>query len=559
LGGAFYGCTSLTAITNLAPTPQNILSSVFEYVNLSNITLYVPFGSLEAYQNAAVWQNFGTLIETLPNPHWQANYQPYPSSMTFTSTVVFNYTELQSNGIEIGAFSDGECRGSTLLQYFPESIDHPYLGFLTVHGNDNDIITFWVYDHATGIEYKAENLPSVFVADNIQGTPSNPYPLTVTTLDIKLNEGWTWFSVNRTNDSLSMLDQFKAEIGNTGVLLKGRNEFIQAPEWIGSLSEITSQGMYMVNTTAEQTVSFRGAYVDPAQVPVPLSNGWNWIGYTPYHSLPVSAAFAGINPQVNDEVKSYSSYSIYTSQGWVGNLEQMMPGNGYKYHSNSAVTQILTYPQSMQSASPTYYSAKETPATQWTANAYTYPNTMTLTSIVIENGRELDNDQLEIGAFSGNECRGSILLRNFPQITNHPCLGFLVIYGEGNEEIHLRLYDHATGKEYAVMGAPLPFVVDAIHGNPANPYRITTLQTGINDVAVNASNIYLKQVDGLLQIQYPWEMMDYIDLLDLNGRSILRKTGFTARAIDISSLSKGVYILKLAKNDQLFVKRFIKN
>jgi hypothetical protein len=87
--------------------------------------------------------------------------------MTFTSAILLNNVELQSDLLEIGAFSGNECRGSALLQHFPQSIAHPYLGFLTVHGDENENITFKVYNHETGKEYIARNVPVGFVPDRV--------------------------------------------------------------------------------------------------------------------------------------------------------------------------------------------------------------------------------------------------------------------------------------------------------------------------------------------------------------------------------------------------------
>lgn len=55
---AFDGCTALSTLTNYNPVPQNIAANVFNKVNVANVTLRVPKGSLSAYQNAAVWQDF---------------------------------------------------------------------------------------------------------------------------------------------------------------------------------------------------------------------------------------------------------------------------------------------------------------------------------------------------------------------------------------------------------------------------------------------------------------------------------------------------------------------
>ena len=58
----FSGCIGLRSVTNYATTPQAIDAYVFDYVNISACTLYVPAGSLAAYKKATIWKNFGTIL-----------------------------------------------------------------------------------------------------------------------------------------------------------------------------------------------------------------------------------------------------------------------------------------------------------------------------------------------------------------------------------------------------------------------------------------------------------------------------------------------------------------
>jgi hypothetical protein len=552
---AFQECSSLANVTvNWTAMPPAISDIVFWILTLPDITLHVPFGTKAIYEGAEIWKEFN-IVES-PVSHWLANYRQYPNTMIVTSVVELNGAELQSDRIEIGAFADEECRGSAIVQYSPEV--ERYLGFLTVHGNGGENITFKVYNQDTGKEYEAINhSPDVFVADAIYGTPDAPHTIIISesaTQEILLNDGWTWISVNITNAANSLLDQFKNSIEGAGIALKSLDKYIQAPYWVGTLTEINNTEMYMVGTNTEAGVSFTGLPVNPATVPIPLLSGWNWIGYTPAVGMTVDEAFAGISLQIDDQIKSYSDYSVYTEQGWVGTLTQMSPGNGYKYFSNSAAPQVLTYSSSMQTASA-LYSNEETGPRHWTAAAHRYPNTMTVTSVVLLNKVELRNGTIEIGAFSGDECRGSVVLQHFAEIAGHSYLGFLVIYGEDNEEIQLRVYDPATGEEYPATS--LSFVADAIHGTPSNPYMIEADFTGVQTVADEAA-IYLKQDGDRLQIRHPWESIDRIELLGLNGNTLFLKTGFTAKSIDISSLATGVYIVKLTKNNRTYVKKFVK-
>ena len=61
---AFSGCSGLTAIHCLSSTPPTIsYSDTFDNDSYSKATLYVPYGSLEAYKAAAGWGKFQNIIE----------------------------------------------------------------------------------------------------------------------------------------------------------------------------------------------------------------------------------------------------------------------------------------------------------------------------------------------------------------------------------------------------------------------------------------------------------------------------------------------------------------
>ncbi|MDL2322997.1 leucine-rich repeat domain-containing protein [Bacteroidales bacterium OttesenSCG-928-A17] len=60
---AFMNCSSLTEVTVLNPVPAEIKDNVFGSVNLANATLNVPAGAYNAYDGAAIWKEFGTIVE----------------------------------------------------------------------------------------------------------------------------------------------------------------------------------------------------------------------------------------------------------------------------------------------------------------------------------------------------------------------------------------------------------------------------------------------------------------------------------------------------------------
>ena len=60
---AFFPCSGLTSINLLGETPPSVGNNNFTENDYVNITLYVPTGSLETYQNADTWENFWDIRE----------------------------------------------------------------------------------------------------------------------------------------------------------------------------------------------------------------------------------------------------------------------------------------------------------------------------------------------------------------------------------------------------------------------------------------------------------------------------------------------------------------
>ena len=62
----FADCYSLKTVYNLATVPQSINAKVFDGVDISKCTLYVPQGCQAAYEAAPVWKNF--IIKEMAKP-----------------------------------------------------------------------------------------------------------------------------------------------------------------------------------------------------------------------------------------------------------------------------------------------------------------------------------------------------------------------------------------------------------------------------------------------------------------------------------------------------------
>ena len=111
-------------------------------------------------------EGYGSLADpcvinfTIPN-HWTVNEYDYDSQIFLTAVVEIDEVELSNPNLELGAFCNGECRGSvkTDFTYEVNGVTR-YYARMHIYGNapeanePADVITFRLYNHATESEYE---------------------------------------------------------------------------------------------------------------------------------------------------------------------------------------------------------------------------------------------------------------------------------------------------------------------------------------------------------------------------------------------------------------------
>ena len=120
-------------------------------------------------------QGRGGNITTKDN-FWQPNIHKYPSNMNVTSVIMLNDCEQRAEHLEIGAFCDGECRGSARPIYV-EELDR-YITFMTIYGENGDEITFRLYDALNNeiVSDYADNT-LIFSSDAIVGSSTEVFEI----------------------------------------------------------------------------------------------------------------------------------------------------------------------------------------------------------------------------------------------------------------------------------------------------------------------------------------------------------------------------------------------
>lgn len=106
--------------------------------------------------------------------HWQPNPYQFENNMISIGVIKIDGIEQRSENLEIGAFCDGDCRGSAIAVY--NSAFDRFFVFLMIYGSEADEIYFRIYDHQLELEPEVESLSSmVFHPNGQEGNVDNPF------------------------------------------------------------------------------------------------------------------------------------------------------------------------------------------------------------------------------------------------------------------------------------------------------------------------------------------------------------------------------------------------
>ena len=140
----------------------------------------------------------GSVEEEPIELHWKSD--PYRFAHNLNMMVSVENLTLDEGSHEIGAFVNGECRGSALIQ----EVEGQTLAFLTVSGEAGDLVSFKVYDVNANEELIGVEEKIVFANDALYGNLRQPYMLHLNSHGTnKLNSQVSVFP-NPTNDQLNI-------------------------------------------------------------------------------------------------------------------------------------------------------------------------------------------------------------------------------------------------------------------------------------------------------------------------------------------------------------------
>ena len=207
---------------------------------------------------------------------------------------------------------------------------------------------------------------------------SSPPPSTLsarTTVEIEMNMGWTWMSLNVEDDDMSTTAVF-ASIDSQLVAndyLKSQTSFSQYYPgfgFYGTLSALDTAQMYKVQMANGVTLTFSGT---PTPLPktVIFVEGWNYMPCPFQTTTGLDIGQPSLAYTQDDQIKSQTVFATYyDGYGWFGNLNDLYPGAGYKMKLATGGDAIFPDLSSgRRQLEPSLLQYRKPSVTHWTVNS----------------------------------------------------------------------------------------------------------------------------------------------------------------------------------------------
>jgi hypothetical protein len=286
---------------------------------------------------------------------WKVNPSEFQFSMNIVGQVKIAGKVSTDLNDMLGAFVGDKCRGVVNLQYIPQ-FDN-YLAFITIYSNtvDPEPIKFKIWDDSEGQVFTNVTPDYNFQPNQSIGKPALPIlfeAINVVENDIVVPQGWKWISFGLTSNQLADVNSImKDMIAANGDQIKGDKFFdsysATEKKWLGSISlngGFKSKTMYKLKAANASKIRFSGQIPDPTQTTIDIVKGWNWIGFISQRNMGVNEALQSFAATDGDIIKSQYQVAIFDQNfGWIGNLQSLVPNEGYMLFSDKATS--YTYPE----------------------------------------------------------------------------------------------------------------------------------------------------------------------------------------------------------------------
>lgn len=351
-------------------------------------------------------------------------------------------------------------------------------------------------------------------------------------VQLDMAAGWNWIShifVPSLDVKTFMEDESVVRI------LSQTQEAIRDPQTgvEGNLSELAPQYSYKAFTNGHRASTLSGKSIWNLSDPILINAGWNWIGYPVAQTMSVNDAFARTDVETLDVIVSQSGFSQYDGEKWVGTLETMSPGTGYMYFSNSQKNIVYNSASTLKSLPSIKSSILG--KSSYVLDIHKYGSVMPVIATLCDSdGTPLDNEDYQVAAFCGSECRG------IGQVVEG--LVMMNVYGNLNDAISFLITDIQSDAEL-YNDASIKFR-EALVGDIFNPYVISTSATSsVYDIAGGFRVKVSFEGDMLLIKGIDFDDIKFVEVYDVQGQKLIHETHVPETGIRVPTLSDGIYLV----------------
>lgn len=502
-------------------------------------------------------------------PEWTVNPADFKYNMSVFGKLYINKVYSSDDEDMLAAFSGGKCVGVCNNRYYKQN--DMYYAMLTVYSNDvnGSDLEFRIWDASTGQTYIAQSeKPISFENNAVVGSPSQPVLFTAKDYrvqNITLNEGWTWISTNIASDKLSDLNKLLADgkwTSDDQVKSEqyGFASWTKRNGWVGQLTAIDNDQMYLVHSSAPQNLHISGPAVDPTSHKLTIRGAkedgtprWNYISYLPSDNFTLKEALAGYDAKEGDIVKSQTQMAMYSGNlGWIGSLTYMENGKGYMLQRQSQDDAQLQYPSKTsvgRKAKAAMAAAKNADGT----NAY-FPYSANMTAVVEVEGVSLQQGDRLVSYVAG-EPRGYAEGITLP---DGRTIFMLAIGGDKPEAVDVTI--ERGGDIIAKAPSVISYAANSNVGTINEPMHISFLGTE-GGLYVYPSPFYSQ-----LKIRAMVDRDAYADVYvtDMSGKRVVAWNDCNAGGnVDITwnagnTVPAGVYIVSITVDGNVYSMKAIK-
>ena len=503
-------------------------------------------------------------------PAWELDEQAFSNSMNLVASFYVGDVPFSAENDIVAAFVGDELRGVSrvvpTVPNIPGATGYLYTGFVTIYSNQpsGETVTFQLWDAAACRVMDVSDTIS-FENDAIVGSADDPEKFTITGAmlqSIPVAEGTNWISlgVEATNMSLNnVFSRTRPREGDAVIGQTGFNQFVLGTGWVGTLDSLDPGIMYKLKISGDSSVDLIGQRVDGDDRPINLSQGWNWLGYLPDEALPLSDAVASLTHSSGDVIRSQTAFSQFSgeSSSWVGNLNTMSPGAGYKLFRGSSGT--LTYPGAGTENAIQMEMMQIASDPGWEVNAADFEQGMAVTGRLTLDGDVVTGRGTILSAWVDGELRGVTRAINVMD----QWLYFMNVYGlpsESELNVEFQAWDPVLGL-YEQLEGSVKFAPESVAGTPRNPVELQgSLATSLDDVTdagipdrFELSQNYPNPFNPTTRINFALpEAADVrLEVYNIIGQRVAvlvneqRQAGYHNIMFDASHLASGVYLYRI--------------